>query len=145
MKNFRKHLSILLAAAMLFGSAQFTFAGGEDPLPEETLIEVASEIAAEEPEPESVKESNPVSETAAQELMRVPMMRTFKSAPSSDAIRFGNLIVSGFEGTLEESGTPNLPLIPPRWPRSHTFSVNILVLYREREVNQGTSSLQSSK
>lgn len=108
MKNFRKHLSILLAAAMLFGSAQFTFAGGEDPLPEETLIEVASNIAAEEPEPESVKKSNSVSETAAQELMRVPMMRTLKSAPSSDAIRFGNLIVSGFEGTLEESGTPNL-------------------------------------
>ena len=116
MKNFRKHLSILLAVAMLFGSAQFTFAEGaeliseehEEPAAEETLIEVASNIAAEEPEPESVKESNSVSETAAQELMCVPMMRTFKSAPSSDTIRFGNLIVSGFEGTLEESGTPNL-------------------------------------
>ena len=104
MKNFRKHLSILLAVAMLFGSAQFTFAEGaeliseehEEPAAEETLIEVASNIAAEEPEPESVKESNSVSETAAQELMCVPMMRTFKSAPSSDTIRFGNLIVSGF-------------------------------------------------
>lgn len=75
MKNFRKHLSILLAAAMLFGSAQFTFAGGEDPLPEETLIEVASEIAAEE------------------------------SSNSAGGIQLGNLTVSGFNGTLTGSGS----------------------------------------
>lgn len=75
MKNFRKHLSILLAAVMLFGSAQFTFASGEEPLPEETLIGVASEIAAEE------------------------------SSSSAGSIQLGNLTVSGFNGTLTGSGS----------------------------------------